>query len=223
MPKTLAELRAEKAAKLPTRSERICLNLELLAKVQELQAEKADVIVEAVGNDNPATVDDEVAESKARVRKGGETTRTEMPARVAEIDAELAALWDQMREYEGDLTLHGISGARWQDYKDQHPPRDGNKSDLRNGGNVVDTTALMADLGDWAKEWDGEPLADGDWDGWLAERIAPADLAGLVKRVVEMQEARVAIPPKALSGSPATTSSGNDVDSPSTSGSPNAD
>ncbi len=219
MPKTLAELRAEKAAKLPTRSERICLNLELIEQVQLLQSEKNDILVAAQLD---STEDDAAQESRARTRKASEAP-TELPPRVAEIDAALSALWDQMREYEGNLGLRGIDGAKWQAYKDEHPPRDGNKSDEDIGYGLVDTTALMGDLGDWAKTWDGDPLADGDWAGWLSARIAPADLSDLVRRVVQMQELRVPIPPKAPSGSPATTSSASDVGSPSTSESPNAD
>lgn len=202
MPKTLAELRAEKAAKLPTRSVRLCLNLELVEKVQRLSSEKADLIINATA----AGTSDEDREAKARVRKSAERAEPEMPPRVAEIDAELTALWDQMRDYEGDLQLHGVDGAAWQAYKDEHPPREGNISDTRNGNGVVNTTDLMSDLGDWAVSWNDEELTEGDWSGWLSKRIAPADMTDLVRRVVEMQEFKVTVPPKALSGSPSTIS-----------------
>ncbi|AIY18004.1 hypothetical protein GUY44_18880 [Pimelobacter simplex] len=214
MPKTLAELRAEKAAKLPTRSERLCLNLELLGEVQRLSAEKADLVINA--NAAEPAVSDEAKESKARVRKGGErgdgplsdevAEEAIMPPRVAEIEAELASLWDRMREYEGDLVLRGIDGDAWQTYKDEHPPREDNVSDARHGNNVVNTTDLMRDLGDWAESWEGEPIPEGDWSGWLRKRIAPADMIGLVRRVVEMQESKVTVLPKALSDSHSTTS-----------------
>ncbi|AIY15846.1 hypothetical protein GUY44_07390 [Pimelobacter simplex] len=203
MPKTLAELRAEKAAKLPTRSVRLCLNLELVEKVQRLSSEKADLIINATAT---AGQGDEDREAKARVRKSAERAEPEMPPRVAEIDAELTALWDQMRDYEGDLQLNGVDGAAWQAYKDDHPPREGNISDTRNGNGVVNTTDLMADLGDWAVSWNDEKLTEGDWSGWLSKRIAPADMTDLVRRVVEMQEFKVTVPPKALSGSPSTLS-----------------
>lgn len=202
MPKTLAELRAEKAAKLPTRSVRLCLNLELVEKVQRLSSEKADLIINATA----AGQSDEDREAKARTRKAAERAEPDPPPRVAEIDAELAALWDQMRDYEGDLQLHGVDGAAWQAYKDDHPPREGNVSDARNGGGVVNTTDLMANLGDWAVSWNDEKLTEGDWAGWLSKRIAPADMTDLVRRVVEMQEFKVTVPPKALSGSPSTIS-----------------
>ncbi|KAB2808311.1 hypothetical protein F9L07_22615 [Pimelobacter simplex] len=214
MPKTLAELRAEKAAKLPTRSERLCLNLELLGEVQRLSAEKADLVINA--NAAEPAVSDQAKESKARVRKGGErgdgplgdeaVEEAILPPRVAEIEAELASLWDRMREYEGDLVLRGIDGDAWQTYKDEHPPREDNVSDARHGNNVVNTTDLMRDLGDWAESWEGEPIPDGEWGSWLRKRIAPADMIGLVRRVVEMQESKVTVLPKALSDSHSTTS-----------------
>lgn len=210
-PLTLAELRAMPAAKLPTRSERLCLNLDLLGDVQRLNAEKADLIVNALSTEPADELDEAAAESKARVRKASERTQaepepeSEMPPRVAEIEAELAVLWDEMRKYEGDILLRGIDGNRWQTYKDKHPPRDGHQGDADNGRGVVNTTALMADLGDWAAKWNDEELAPSDWVG-LSKQVAPADLTLLVRRVVEMQENRVTIPPKALTGSPSTTS-----------------
>lgn len=213
MSKTLAELRAMSAPKLPTRSERLCLNLELLEKVQRLQAEKEDLLI-AAERQAQADLSDEERESLARTRKAGQPV-AKPPARVDEIDAEIADLWEQMRDYEGTLLLRAIDGGRWQAYKDEHPPREDNRSDEDNGYGLVNSTDLMRDLGMFAAAWNDEPLADGDWSGWLAARVAPGEVIALVKRVVEMQESRLVIP-KALIVSPETTSPESDDDSPST-------
>jgi len=217
MSKTLAELRAMTAPKLPTFSYRLCLNLELIEKVQRLEDEKIDVLI-AAEQHAQANLSDEDRESQARTRKAGQPL-AKRPARVAEIDEEIAATYAEMHEFEGNLLMRGIDGARWQAYKDEHPPREGNVADEThgsvNGTAVVNTTDLMADLAHFAVSWDGEPLAEGDWSGWLAGRIAPGDLSELVARVVQMQEGRLTIP-KALTVSPATTFHESDDDSPST-------
>ncbi|HKY58308.1 MAG TPA: hypothetical protein VJL80_09745 [Aeromicrobium sp.] len=206
MSKTLAELRAMTAPKLPTRIERLCLNLELLAETERLQNEKEDLLVEVRRS---TAADPE--ERQGPPRKIGAPAK---PVRVAEIDAELTDLYDQMREFEGELLLRGIEGGRWQEWKDANPPRKDNESDERHGYGIVNATALMADLGRFAAAWNGEEFAEGDWDGWFAARVAPADLAALVMRVVEMHEARVSVP-KAQGGSSPTPSPGNDAASPS--------
>lgn len=206
--KTLAELRAMTTPKLPTRVERICLNFEVLGQVEQLQNEKQGLLVEAMRS-QPT---DEGEERKGPPRKLAEPAK---PPRVVEIDAELEVLYDAMREYEGDLELHGIDGGTWVTWKDEHPPREGNKADEDLGYGLVDTTALLQDLGRYAYSWDGDPFKEGDWHGWFASRVASADLAVLVKRVVEMQEGRVSVP-KALSDSSAPPSPESADDSPST-------
>lgn len=205
MSKTLAELRAMTAPKLPTRTVRLCLNLEVLAQIQHLQNEKEELLIAA----RRTNVDDE--ERQGPPRKMAEKAA---PPRVAEIDAELGALYDEMREYEGDLLLNGIDGGRWQAWKDKNPPRKDNESDDRTGYGIVNATALMADLGEFAASWNGEAFKPGDWDGWFAASVAPADLAALVSAVVEMHEARVTVP-KAQAASSPTPSPESDDASPS--------
>jgi hypothetical protein len=82
---------------------------------------------------------------------------------VAEIDAELAALFDRMRESEGDLLLRAIGGGEWQRFKDDHPAREGNKSDEETAYGLCDSTALLADLGRFVVAWNGENFGADDW------------------------------------------------------------
>lgn len=181
MSKTLAELRASREKKLPTRIATVCLDLEALADAQRLQAEKENVLLEARRHN------DDGDGPPARL---GET----IPPRVAEIEAELSALWDRMRESEGELLLRAIPGGEWQRWKDEHPPRDDNRTDEQTTFGVCNGQDLLNDLGRFVVSWNGEQLAEGDWDTWLADQIAPADLAALVGLVVEMHEVRITVP-----------------------------
>ena len=186
---TLAELRARKTAKLPERDIEVCLDHTLLRQVEQLTAEKEDL---------------QSTEGKP-VRKMAEGTNP----RIAEIDAEIEALYSQMREASGKLTLRAVSGGAWALWKDEHPPREGNPSDERLAIGLVNSTDLLDDLGRWVVAWNGEPLAQDDWDGWLAEQVAPGDLADLVQQVVFMQEGRSPIVPKSSVVSSETTTTGD--------------
>jgi hypothetical protein len=200
MPRSLADLKA-KPKSLPTRTVRICLDQEAVADVQRLDAEKADILLDA----NRGEVD-ENGERKGPARRLGEGAQ---PPRVAEIDAEMAALFDRMRESEGDLLLRAIDGGAWQRFKDEHPAREGNKSDEDTTYGLCDSTALLENLGRFVAAWDGENLAVNDWAEWFAAQVAPADLRELCSEVVQLHEARVRVPPKPSSASSGTQPNGS--------------
>lgn len=175
---TLAELRARKSKALPTHSQLITLDQELIADIQRLEGERADLQVDVrrVGEDGERT---------GPPPKAGEGSQ--IPVRLDEIATELGLLYDRVRESEGELILRGISGGEWQVWKDEHPPRDGNVADQRIGWGLLNATDLLADLGRFAVSWDGEDLAEGDWSV-LADQMPPGDLRELVVAVVAMQE-----------------------------------
>lgn len=197
---TLAEIRARKSKALPTHSQIITLDQDLIADIQRLEAERDDLRVDAkrVGEDGERT---------GEPRKAGEGA--EIPARLEEIQTELGALYDRVRESEGELILRGISGGDWQRWKDDHPPREGNVTDQRIGWGLLNASDLLADLGTFAVSWDGEDLADGDWSV-LAEQIPPGDLRELVTAVIGMHERSGVRIPKSLSGSSTTDDSATD-------------
>lgn len=192
MPRSLADLKA-KPKSLPTRTVRICLDQEAVADVQRLDREKADLLLQA----RRSQVDED-GERTGPPRRVGESP---MPPRVAEIDAELEALFDRMRESEGDLLLRAVSGGEWQRFADDNPARDGNKSDEQFGYGLVNVTALLADLGRYAAAWNGENFGPDDWREWFAAQVAPADLLELCQEVVQIHQSRVRVPPKPLSDS----------------------
>lgn len=197
---TLAELRARKSKALPTHSQIITLDQDLIADIQRLESERTDLQADV-----------------RRVGEGGERTGpppkagegSKIPARLTEIDTELGVLYDRVRESEGELILHGISGGEWQLWKDDHPPREGNVTDQRIGWGLLNATDLLADLGRFAVSWDGEPLADGDWP-MLAAQVPPGDLRELVTAVIGMHERSGVRIPKSLSGSSMTEDSATD-------------
>lgn len=197
---TLAELRARKSKALPTHSQVITLDQDLIADVQRLESERNDLLADAsrVGEDG---------ERNGPPRKAGEGSR--IPARLEAIDVELGALYDRIRESEGELILRGISGGEWQLWKDEHPPREGNVTDQRIGWGLLNASDLLADLGRFAVSWDGDALAEGDWP-MLADQMPPGDLRELVNAVVAMHERSGVRIPKSLSGSSTTEDSATD-------------
>lgn len=197
---TLAELRARKQKSLPTQVKRITLEQELLADTERLEMERNDLMVEARRTD----------EDGERVGPPAKAGQSPVPPRVTEINTELAALYDRIRESEGELVLRGLTGGDWQIWKDAHPPREGNVTDQMVAYGLCNATDLLAELGTWAATWNGEDLAGDDWDGWFADSVASGDLRDLVSSVVAMQERNGIRVPKSLTASSSTEPSVND-------------
>lgn len=189
MARSLADLKA-KPKQLPTRTVRICLDLEALAAVQRLDAERRDLELES----------QQPAEGDQRPKRVGEGPNP----RIAEIVAEIAALWDTMRESEGDLLLRAVSGGDWQRFKDDNPARENSKTDEAITYGICDSSALLADLGRYVVSWNAEPFEPGAWDDWFAAQVAPADLSELCSTVVQIHEARVVVPKALSTGSSVT-------------------
>lgn len=204
---TLAELRArkQKQKSRPTRVRRVTLDIDLLADVQRLEEEKRDLLTEASrrhdddeGNRNPDG-------SVKKMGQGGEAA-----TRLGEIEAELRALYDRLRESEGEILLRGIAGGEWQRWKDDHPPREGNVTDAEVAFGLCNATDVLDDLGRYVASWNGEDLEPGDWDGWLRDSIAPGDLRDLVSDVVSMHEVSGVRAPKSSTASSETETGSSD-------------
>lgn len=197
---TLAELRARKQKSLPTRVKRLTLEQELLADAERLELERADLVVDSKRSSNAE------GERQGPPPKAG----VGLPKRVVEIDEELRALYAKIRESEGELLLTGITGGEWQTWKDEHPPRAENVTDIQVAYGLCNASDLLGALGDFVKAWNGEDLADGDWDGWLKDLVAPGDLRELVTEVITMQERSGVRIPKSLTVSSETEPSETD-------------
>lgn len=204
---TLAELRAQTGPKpLPKATCTVTLieGQHLLAKSQQLEEEHLDLRLQS---QRAAEVSAE--DGRDRTRKAGETKEPDNP-RLKAIEVESRAVVDQLAEFQSEIDLQGLEGGEWQRYKDDHPPREDNKADLRLTGGLCNASELFADLARFVRSWEGEALTKGDWDGWLAERICYADRRDLVTAVVEMHETRLPRSPKLLSSSSQTEPSETD-------------
>lgn len=187
MVKSIADMKAEASAAEPVEvlSEPIelCLAQHLVAKIHTLIAEKQNL---APGK--PKRIED--PEAAARVRKGGQSKPKPHP-RVAEIDAEVEAAYDEMRDYTGILRLRRSESGDWFNWTATHEPREGNALDEEVAYGYANATDLIADLGTWAATWNDEPIED--WP-FIASRLTPGDLKKLAKRVVSMHEGEGAVP-----------------------------
>lgn len=192
---TLAELRAQKSRPVPKATVTVTLveGQHLLDEVQSLMQERQDLLVQHSRTN-------ESGEKTGPPKRQGESR----PARIDEIDEAIKAMDERLAEHQGVVTLHGVSGGEWQQWKDKHPARDGNEADQLIAGGWCNASDLFFDLGRYVAEWDGEPLAAGDWDGWLADRIVYADRRSLVSAVVGMHENQAPRIPKSSSASSLT-------------------
>lgn len=176
---TLAELRARKSQPRP-RAHQTCTLVEgqhlldeesqLLEELSDLQAQVRD----SDGNPSPT-------------RKMGQG----LPPRADEIKARVKELQSELLDHQGVVSLTGMTGGEWQNFKDEHPAREGNEDDERVAFARCNSSALFAALGRFVSAWDGEDVDAAAWDDWLADRICYADRRDMVTAVVEMQEAKL--------------------------------
>ena len=201
---SLSEMRARKGSVARPRSTHtvtLVTGQHLLDEQKRLNDELADELVKAA---RPQS--DEDGDEKPRKMSERAT-----PERVNQIREEIAGLYDKLGEHQGQLTLVGsLSDGQWLSWKQEHPAREDNADDERVGHGYVNTTDLFNALGSFAAEWDGEPLADGDWDSWLADQITFADKAALVTEVVALYETRLSRAPKSQGSSSVTAPGSND-------------
>lgn len=207
MSKTLADLRKEKdqPASRPTRVVKACLDQSLLADIQRLTVEKNDLLVA----ENARSAESEDGEQSGPPRRVGQGP----DPRLAEIEVELEALYERLRETEGEILLRATDGGSWMRWKDAHPAREKNEVDERLAYGLCDATALLDDLGRYAVAWNGDDFGPGEW-AWFSEKVAPADLGACITAVVELHESRVAAP-KSRSTSSGHLTSVTDSSSPS--------
>lgn len=206
---TLAELRAQTGPKPLPRAKRTVTLVEgqhLLARSQELHEQLIDVL-EQIEREKEAAKDD----GRDRTRKAGEKPEPEdEDPRVVKIRDETRAVVEQLSGFQSEIDLNGLTGGEWQRYKDAHPPREDNKADHRYASGLCNSTDVFNDLGQFVVAWEGEALADGDWNGWLAERICYADRRDLIAAVVDMHENKLPRAPFGPSSASPTESSATD-------------
>lgn len=208
MAPTLAELRAQTGPKPLPKSTRTVTLIEgqhLLAESQRLEEERIDVLVKAERDAERAEDD-----GRQRTQKAGQKPEPSEPPRVAEIRAEQKAISERLAQFQAEIGLQGFTGGDWQRYKDDHPPREDNEHDRLLTGGLCNATDLFNDLGRFVTTWEGDELADGDWNNWLAERICYADRRDMVRDVVELHERSLPRIPKSPSASSSMETSATD-------------
>lgn len=168
-----------------------------LVEAQHLYARQLRLFEEAAEiGDGKASADDE--NRTGEPRKAGERGNP----RLDEIRAEVAELKEQLAEHQSVVSLEGMSGGEWQNWKDEHPPREGNDDDDTLGG-LCNTSDLLAHLGRFVAGWDGDGIDAAKWDGGLAANVCYMSLRDLVVDVIDMHEVSF---PKATRPISSTTS-----------------
>lgn len=198
---TLAEMRSQKGPQpLPRKTETVTLveGQHILDETQALADELLSLASQLSGYD-------ENGERTGEPRKQGQGATAS--ARANEIRDQQAAMPARLAEFQGELGLTGFTGGKWQAFKDDHPPREGNRQDMRLTDGKVNSSELFTALGRFVTSWDGEPVAPGDWDSWLAEKICYADRRDLVNVIVRMHEDRMNRIPKSSTSSSTTGTS----------------
>lgn len=205
---TLEEIRARGAnAPRPKSTHTVTLvtGQHLLDEQKRLSEELTDIMVRATRTD----------ENGERVGPPRKASERDLPPRAAEIRTEVAALYEQLSEHQGEVTLVAdMSDGEWLRWKDEHPPREDNTADERIGWGYCNTSDLYAELGRFVAQWEGEDVAPGAWDEWLAAQITFADKRDLVHAIVELYETKVSRAPKSPSSSSTTPPGSDDSSSP---------
>lgn len=196
---SLAQMRESSDTGLPERTIRMCLAQKLVAEVQTLSAERADLEPERDQDGN------------ARNRRIADPNA----ARIAEIDTRLAELRAKMDEHTGALRIRAIPAGEWRLWADANPVRtkgsddDGrpliDPIDAMHAYGRVNASALLDELERFAVSWNDAPLGPGDWE-FIAAKAAPGDLGEVCKQVVQLHELGGMVPKALPRPSPETPS-----------------
>lgn len=183
MPKSLAELRAERPKSRPERFYKVCLAPHLLAEVGSLTDELAGLESGGGGEERQDVPPKRMGEGE--------------PPRATVIRERLRVLLDEMADHEGDLKLRAVDDGEWRRWANAHPARaDGDpgfKRDQQITFGYCNADALIDDLGRYAVAWNGETLDDGDW-AILSESVSAPDKKHLAALVVQMHESDISVP-----------------------------
>lgn len=185
MSKSIAELRTDSRATLPERSYQLCLAGDLIAEMQKLQNERAELSIE-----NSRSISGD-GEAKPPTRLGEHPMESEA---LREVNERLAALWDEMAEYTGDLRLRAIASGDWTTWVDEHPAREENARDLEVTFGGCNADDLIAELGRFAVRWNGEDMRPDEWREVILPRVSFADLKAIAQTVYAMHEIGVDLP-----------------------------
>lgn len=173
---TLEELLAENFTERPSKPFKVVIGKgqQLVPEIMELDSELADLKAAR-----------RIAEQAPR--KAGE--KTETSPRVAEIHDQLAQLLEEMRRYEGTLTITATkSDGDWAKWKIEHPAREGGEPGSRDDyitSGLCNADDLIEDLATYVTHWEGQPLGDGHFERLNVLRPDKKAIAALVVNLYE--------------------------------------
>lgn len=186
MPKSIAELCAEKAVRPSTTYKAtVGQGRQYVAEIQRLTDEHDALLEER------ATETDRASEQPRAMGEKPTTPRVaEIDARVADIKARLSELLKLIAEYEGDVTVTAtVSDGDWAQWRIKHPARAEGEPGFNEDRVVAlgwcDSDALIDDLPRYVTAWNGEPLQDGDFDALGLMRPDKKQIARLVVGLYE--------------------------------------
>lgn len=182
MSKSLADLRADKPTARPERSLTVCLRPDLVARVQALTSELANL----------------PEPERPKVRKMAEASTPEHP-RAGEIRDELDALLVEVGEHEGEIVVRAnLDDGEWRRWADAHPARPegqaGHDRDNTVTGGFANADDLIDTLAAYVTTWNGEPLGEGDWAAIFAPVVPLGDKQEMARLIVAMYEGRMDFP-----------------------------
>lgn len=187
MTKSLADLRASRPKRLAESSITVCLAPDLVAEMQSLGNELANITL--------APVDDDGDRKGPPTRLGGER---EDP-RANEIREKMAALLVEIADNEGEFRLRATkTDGEWRRWCNANPPRKedepGYERDLRVAAGHCNSDALIDDLSSYVVGWNGDDLEGSDWVDVFATSVGLPDKAQMASAIVSMYEVRLDFP-----------------------------
>lgn len=172
--------------KRPTATVVLNFGLDLMPEEERL-AEKVDELEAAL---------DSKPESKS-AKPLADPRRKELEDARAELDA----LHEKMRETQATLEVRAIPAGEWLRYKDEHPAREKNQSDLDIGLGYVNATELLDDLHKWAWRIGSDTVTPEAW-AKIAVSADSGSVLEVARTAVRLQEARVTVPKSSSASSP---------------------
>jgi hypothetical protein len=188
---SVAQMRASGKVQQPTLTRTICLSSDL----DERYRAQREELTAAIGA---------LEQAKAKPgRAGGNPHVLKARQVVDEKSAALDATADEMAAFgEVDVVVRRHPAGDWNRWAELHPPREkepdeqGRRAlairDAQHGGRC-DFDALVADLGEWVVELNGQPATTDEWE-WLASVAPPASLDDLADDVLRLHGERVSLP-----------------------------
>lgn len=178
----------------------LCVDLHLLAEYEQAQSDRDDLQVERAllvpspDEDGDATTE---AGPKKLVPRNQKRLR-EIDAGIKDAEARMDDLWERMQPNRKDLRLRAIIAHEWQALLDEHPARDPEtpqgQRDRSTTFGLLDSDALIANLGRFAVAWGDEQVTPEVWDEVLYPRSTPHQLRQVASLVVALHEGEYTIP-----------------------------